>query len=318
MNTYFNSKNLIDILLKWKIHLAVIVVITVILAVFFSSSLIITPLYKSYAIMYPSNVSPYSDENETEQMVQIMQSRDIRDSVVKEFNLAKHWKIDSSYRFFMSTLDWVYSQRVKVGKTPYLAVTLEVWDPDPGMARDIVNAMMKFYNLKVRALHKEKFGEVVNNYQTIMAYKKQSLDSLSDRVKELGTKYGLMDYQAQTREVMRALVGPGGRMADAQRYRKALEEKGGEMKMVEELMTSEAEGYSFLKLDYDRAVLDYHRNYTYINLLTKPYAADKKSYPIRWLIVVVSVVAVLFLSLIVIGVVENRKVLKPASEPHAD
>jgi uncharacterized protein involved in exopolysaccharide biosynthesis len=318
MDTFFNSKSIIDNLLKWKIHLAVIIVITVILAIFFSSSWIITPLYKSYAIMYPSNVSPYSDENETEQMVQIMQSRDIRDSVVKKFDLARHWKIDSNYRYFMSTLEWIYSQRIKVNKTPYEAVSLEVWDPDPRMACDILNAMMDFYNLKVRALHKEKFGEVVTNYEGIMSLKKQSLDSLSGRVKELGTKYGLLDYASQTREVMRALVGPGGRMAEAQKYRKALEEKGGEMRMIEELMTSEAEGYSFLKLDYDRAVLDYNRNYTYINLLTKPYPSDKKAYPIRWLIVLVSVLAVTFLSVIVIGIIENRKALKTLPAPHVE
>ena len=95
-----------------------------------------------------------------------------------------------------------------------------------------------------------------------------------------------------------------------QKYKKALEEKGGEMKMIEELMTAEAEGYSVFKLDYDRALLDYNRNYTYINLLTKPYPADKKSYPIRWLIVVGSVFAVFFMSLIVIGMIEKGRFTK--------
>jgi uncharacterized protein involved in exopolysaccharide biosynthesis len=312
MDNFFSSRNFIDVIFKWKLHLAVIVVVTVILSVFFSSPIFITPLYKSTAIMYPSNVSPYSDENETEQMVQIMQSRDIRDSLVKKYNLAKHWDLDSNYQYFMSTLEWYYSQRVKVSKTPYEAVTIEVKDPDPIMACDMVNGMMEFYNLKIRSLHKEKFEEVVKNYQYIVNVKRQSLDSLSVRASELGTKFGLMDYQAQTREVMRAILGTGSgaRMGEAQKYRKALEEKGGEMKLIEELMAAEAEGYSVFKLDYDRALLDYNRNYTYINLLTKPYPADKKSYPIRWLIVVGSVFAVFFMSLIVIGMIEKGRYTK--------
>lgn len=319
MDNFFNSKHIIDILIRWKLHLAIIVVVTVILAVFFSSPLVITPLYKSFSIIYPSNVSPYSDENETEQMVQILQSRDIRDSVIRTYDLAKHWKIDSSYKHFMSTLDWVYSQRVKISKTPYEAVSIEVWDPDPQMACNIVNAIMDNYNLKVKTLHKEKFYEVVVNYETIVAKKLQLLDSLKRRAQELGMKYGLMDYEAQTREVMRALLGTGnsqGKYQDALKYKKNLEENGSEMYLLGELMSSEAGGYTNFKLDYDRAILNYNRDYSYINLLTKPYPADKKSYPIRWLIVVVSVFAVFFLALLVIGVIERGRFSKQLPGEH--
>jgi len=112
MDNFFNSKNIVDILLKWKLHLAIIVVVTVAVSAIISSPLVITPLYKSYTVVYPSNISPYSDENETEQMVQILQSRDIRDSVIMKFDLARHWKIDSNYQYFMSTLDWFFMQRV--------------------------------------------------------------------------------------------------------------------------------------------------------------------------------------------------------------
>jgi capsular polysaccharide biosynthesis protein len=309
MDNFFNSKNIIDILLKWKWHLAVIVVVTVIVSAFISSPLVITPLYKSYAVVYPSNISPYSDENETEQMVQMLQSRDIRDSVVLKFNLARHWKLDSSYEYFMSSLDYIFSQRVKITKTPYEAVSIQVWDPDPRMACDVVNALLEYYNTKVRSLHKEKFKEVVRNYEDIVAYKKRSLDSLAGRAKELGLNYGLMDYEGQTREVMRAILG-NGRLSEAQKYRKALEEKGGEMKLIEEMMTSESEGYTTFKLDYDRAMLDYNRNYTFVNTLTRPYPADKKDYPIRWLIVVGSLMAVLFLSVMIIGTIEKGRVVR--------
>jgi len=84
MEEFFNSKNIVEILIKWKYHLLIIVAVSVLLAVFFSSSIFITPLFKSYAVVYPSNVSPYSNESETEQMMQIMQSKDIRDSIIKK------------------------------------------------------------------------------------------------------------------------------------------------------------------------------------------------------------------------------------------
>lgn len=320
MEPFFNSKNIVDILFRWKFHLAVIVVLAIILSVILSGPMVITPLYKSYAVVYPSNVAPYSDENETEQMIEILNSGDIRDSVIRKFDLAAHWGIDSSYKYFTSTLYWIYTKRVKISKTPNEAVNVEVLDPDPRMACDMVNAILDYYNMKVRRMHKEKFYEVVINYETIVNEKKMKIDSLKQRAEELGTKYGLMEYQAQTREVMRALLGTGsqsGRYNEAVKYKKNIEEKGSEMLLIQEMMAAEAEEFAVFKLDYDRALLDYNRNYTHMNVLTQPFVSDKKASPIRWLIVVVSVLAVLSLTLIAIGLIERNRFAKQFSQQHA-
>ena len=82
MDNFFNNVKLLDIIIKWKYHLLAVIVAAMLLSVLFSSPIFITPLYKSYAVVYPSNISPYSTENETEQMMQMFQSRDIRDSVI--------------------------------------------------------------------------------------------------------------------------------------------------------------------------------------------------------------------------------------------
>ncbi|HPS63462.1 MAG TPA: hypothetical protein PLK82_10400 [Bacteroidales bacterium] len=310
MDSFFNSQRILDIMLKWKVQLMVVVVAAILLSILFSSPLFITPLYKSNCVLYPSNISPYSDESETEQSVQMFQSRDIRDSLVKKFNLARHWKIDSGYKYFESTLAWIYSQRVHVSKTPFEAVEIEILDHDPIMARDLINAMLDAYNKKIRTLHKEKFQEVVTNYNFIMGVKKQYLDSLKGRAQDLGMKYGLLEYQSQTREVMRAYLSTGGgsvRSAEAKAMKKNLEEKGSEMQLLSEMMRSESDAFSTMKLDADRALLDYNRNYTYVNVLSKPVVADKKTYPIRWLIVVFSTLAAFFLAVLIIGVIERGK-----------
>jgi len=312
MDHFFNSKNIIDILVKWKIQLTVVVVAAILLSIFFSSPIFITPLYKSNAIVYPSNISPYSDENETEQMVQMFQSRDVRDSIIKKFNLARHWGIDSNYKYFLTTIDWEWSQRVQVGKTPYEAVEIEVSDYDAHVACEMTKAMIEFYNLKVRSLHKEKFGEVLINYKDIMVTKKAYLDSLKNRVAELGTQFGILEYQAQTREVMRAYL-QNGRSAEVLRYKKNLEANGGEMKLLEEMIRAESEAYSTMKLESDRAMLDYNRKYTHANVLSNPYPADKKAYPIRWLIVVFSTLAAFFMAILIIGIIENVKKPTPVA-----
>lgn len=310
MEDYFKSKNIVNILFRWKLHLGVIVVAAIVLAAFFSSSIFITPLFRSYAVLYPSNISAYADESLSEQMMQVLQSKDIRDSIVEKFDLSRHYGIDKNYEYYTSTLLWEYGKNVKITKTPYDAVTIEVWDKDPKLACDMVNEIMNQYNLKLRGLHKEKFREVVNNYRTVTNYKRQELDSLQLLAKDLGVKYGLLDYTSQTREVMRAYLsggGSGSRGGEVNRLKKNLEEKGGEREMVSNLMTAITKDYSAFKLDYDRAVMDENRNYTYVNVLNKPFIADKKGYPVRWVIVVISALASLFIAILVIGVIESRR-----------
>jgi len=305
MDSFFNNVRLLDIIIKWKYHLLAVAVAAILLSVLFSSPIFITPLYKSYALLYPSNISPYSTENETEQMMQMLQSRDIRDSVIHKFNLSKHWGIDSTYQYFVSTMVWFWEQRVKVGKTPNEAVEVEVLDPDPQVACDMVSAIIDYYNIKVRGLHKEKFGEVVDNYNFIMAKKQHYMDSLGKQAEDLGTKFGILEYEAQTREVMRAYFQNRGN-SEVLKYKHNLEEHGGEMQKLGEMMRSESEALATLKLDADRALLDFHRHYTHANVLSKPFASDKKSFPVRWLIVVMSTLAAIFLSVIVAGIIENR------------
>ena len=305
MDNFFNNVKLLDIIIKWKYHLLAVIVAAMLLSVLFSSPIFITPLYKSYAVVYPSNISPYSTENETEQMMQMFQSRDIRDSVIHKFNLSKHWRIDSTYEYFMSTIVFLWEQRVKIGKTPNEAVEIEVLDPDPQIACDIASAIVDYYNMKVRALHKEKFGEVVENYNFIIAKKQQYMDSLSKEADALGTKFGILEYEGQTREVMRAYFQNKG-SSEVQKYKRNLEEHGGEIMKLDEMMRSESEALATLKLDADRALLDFHRHYTHANVLSKPFASDKKSFPVRWLIVVMSTLAAIFLSVIIAGIIENR------------
>jgi hypothetical protein len=260
--------------------------------------------------MYPSNVSPYSTESETEQMIQILQSKDIRDSLIKKFDLAKHYGIDPKYEYYLSTMLWEWNQKVKINKTPYEAVTIEVYDRDPNTASAMVDAMIDFYNLKVRSLHKEKFGEVIINFREVWEMKLKDLDSLKQRAEDLGTQYGILDFPNQTKEVMRAYLGSGSQYnkKEAERLKKNLEEKGGEMMVLGELMKSEAGTYSQYKLDYDRAVQNYKRNYTYVNLLNKPFPADKKAYPIRWIIMIVSTISALLIAILVIGIIDHRKI----------
>ena len=87
MDNNFNNLSLVQLVLKWKWHILIITLVAALCGAIFSSSLFITPLYKSEAVAYPANISPYSDESETEQMLQIINSQSIMDSIIEKYDL---------------------------------------------------------------------------------------------------------------------------------------------------------------------------------------------------------------------------------------
>lgn len=209
---------------------------------------------------------------------------------------------------------WEYSQNVKISKTPNEAVSIEVLDSDPQIACDMVNSMIDFYNMKVRLLHEEKFAEVVAMYERALMKKQAFLDSLNARMTYLSSEYGLMDYESQSEQVtkgyLKTIDGSGASHVNDKevgKLKENIESRGGEMLILQYLIESETEKYSDLKDDYEMAYMDFDRKYTYTNVLTKPYPADKKAYPIRWLILVVSVLASFLIAFVVILILENYK-----------
>jgi capsule polysaccharide export protein KpsE/RkpR len=314
MESQFYNINILQLLLKWKFHIAVIMVAAVVLSTIFSSPYFITPKYKSVAVVYPSNIAPYSDENETEQMLQIIQSNDISDSIITKFNLPEHYKISRDYKYYNSTILWEYAQNVSISKTPYEGVSIEVMDKDPQIACDMVNTMIDLYNFKVRSLHEEKFGEVVQMYKRTLAKKKAHIDSLKSKLQEFSMNYGITDFGRQSEQVtkgfLKTIDGNGAsRVNDKEvaKLKKNIEEKGAEYELIHNLIGHESAKYVDLKHEYELASMDYDRKFTYTNVITEPFVADKKSYPVRWIIVVVTALASFFISFIAIMVIENIK-----------
>ncbi|MCF6342425.1 MAG: hypothetical protein L3J31_06430 [Bacteroidales bacterium] len=317
MDNYFNSSNLVKLVNKWKKHLLIVVAASAILAAIFSGPFFITPMYKSYAVSYPANVEPYSEESATEQMLQILNSQDIVDSVIKRFNLAQHYEIDHDYKYFKTMLLYEYNQNVSISKTAFESVLIEVYDKDPVMARDMVNAILDFYNKKIRRLHKSKYAEVAGMYSGQLQRKKAVLDSLKQVLYDLGTNYGLIEYSAQSQEIMRGYLrtvyGNNAKAINTKEVKRLLENmqiKSGQLIEVVQMIQDEARTYVEVKLDYELAVRFLNANMTYENIVTYPFVADKKSYPVRWIIVAIAAVASFIFALLIVLFLENRKKLK--------
>ena len=312
MERYFANMNILKLLFKWKIHLGIIVLVAVVLAAIFSSSVFITPMFKSWAIVYPSNVQPYSEESESEQMLQYFQSREIRDKIISKYNLAKRYKIDPSYKYFQTAMLGEYSKNISVSKTPYESIRIDVMDSDPQIACDIANDIINFYNLKVLKTHRQKYEEVVVILADRLEKKRLEIDEVEKKHYQLRTEYGLIDYPNQSREVARGFLGTvDGNNAqhvnikEVLKLKKNLEEKGGEFIFYNDRYFDIVEEYGRIKMDYENALMNYEREISYASVVSEPFPSDKKSYPVRWVILAITAIATLFFAFILILIIEN-------------
>ena len=304
MDNNFNNLSLVQLVLKWKWHILIITVVAAICGAIFSSSMFITPLYKSVAVAYPANISPYSDESETEQMLEIINSASIMDSVVEKYNLWEDYKINKADQFAKTYMINEYRSKIKIGKTPYEAVSVTVMDKDPFVACDIAKDILNFYDQKVHDLHTSKVAEVVDMYDMQLKMKQQDIDSLKQALTDLATNYGVLNYSGQLREVTRGFINGSNK---ANELKQNLEQYGADAVDLETKIIAEANTYSLIKKDYEQNLRFFNSHLTYSNIVTEPFPADKKSFPVRWVVVALCGLGALLLSIVVIFVIENRK-----------
>jgi capsule polysaccharide export protein KpsE/RkpR len=317
MKNYFSDVDFLNIFSKWKWHLLIIALIASVIGLVVSSKAVMISYYKSDAIVYPVNLTPYSDESQAEQMLQWFASRDIMDSVIAKFDLAKHYKVDAENSHFNSIMQRKYEKQVKIYKTRFESVCIEVSDIDPVRAYEMVYAIIDFYNLKVNLSHREKYNEVLGLELERLVEKKQQLDSLNHLLTSLREKYGLIDYGIQANEVTKGYLGTFDgsnsariNMNELQRLKSAIQSKGDSLMLITNLLSSVTASYTNYAISYESARQNVAKALTFATIVSHPVVADKVSFPKRWLIVLYSVLSITFFSLLIIAFIEKGRIDK--------
>ncbi len=306
MNNYFDNTPLIQTIFKWKWHIVIITLVAAVLGAIFSGSKFITPLYKSDATVYPTHIEEYSDETITEQMLQIMQSQEIMDSVVEKFGLLKHYKIDKSYKYWKTALIGEYRSNVSISRTPYDAVIIKVYDSDPEIACAMVYEIVNQYNRIIERITKNQRGEQARMFKSTLEDNEVFLDSLRERLNTIGTEYGIVDVQSQAREITRAYLN-NGKSDKVKELKENLENYGPEVNIINNLIYYAAENYHKTKYDFEREQRYCANNISFANMVSNPFAADKKAFPIRWVVVALCALCACFISILAVYLMEYKK-----------
>ena len=171
-NFKFDLIFLLKLLNKWRKEITIIVISTVILS--FLGSYLITPLFKSSVIMFPAatnsvskvlisqsfggkdDILGFGESEQTEQMLQILNSSDLRNKVIQKFDLLNHYEIDTTSKFKLSKLYKIYESNIKFKRTEFMGVEIEVYDKNAQMACDLANNIAALYDTIKNSMQHER------------------------------------------------------------------------------------------------------------------------------------------------------------------
>ncbi|HOY38978.1 MAG: hypothetical protein KBB11_01625 [Bacteroidales bacterium] len=315
----FDTRNLFNFILAKKKPLTVIVGSALIVSLILS--FLVPVKYKSSVILYPASpgsvsqsllsesfaekeLLKFGEQEEVEQMMQILQSSAIRDRIIQKYDLFKHYNIDKAGKYPNTSLYRQYQRNVKVVRTEYMSVRVDVYDENPKMAAAIANDIAALYDSTVNIMQKERtlkaFLLVEQEYNLV----KEKIQRIQDTIRTLHEK-GVFDFESQS-EVFNdqlALALAQGNQRGVQEIEKRLDilaEYGSQYTNLRDQLQEEIKNLAKIESKYAEAKVDLHQDLPHKYVVSKGEVPEKKAYPIRWAIVVVSTFAAFFFALIIL------------------
>jgi capsular polysaccharide biosynthesis protein len=324
-NSGLNALSLFSFLWKWRRLILILTISAAIVSA--GATYLITPKYKSKVILFPTStnsiskalISENSDnksdileigkEEQGEQLLQILNSNKIRDEIINRFNLMKHYDIDENSKYKYTKLIKEYEQNITFKRTEFMAVEISVLDKDPQMAADIANAISDILDSTKNLIQKERaqkgFEIVKNTYETLV----KEIDLLSDSLRKIREK-GVHDYETQSEMINQELaiqIGKGNDkgVARLKAQLDTLAKYGGTYVTIRNLLTYKIGQLAGIKAKYEEARVDAQEYFPQKFVVDRAYKAEKKSTPVRWLIVVISTFSAFLLTIFSLIFYEN-------------
>ncbi len=309
MESYFRNNAIFSLVNKWKIHLLIIAIVGAILGGVFSSPKFIKPKYSSYAVLFPANINPVSDESETEQMLEFLQSQDIRFELINAFNLSEHYGLSKEDKHYLTKMNKYLDGNLTFRQTPNEAVRINVMDKNPEIACAMVDSVIVFYNRMVLELTHGKSMELANAYRQQLNRLQIEMDSLGKILDKYRKENNMLDYKVQTKEYTRAIAN-GKTLAETRATLENWRNLGGDYVRTDSLLWGTMATYHEAKLEYETFYRDALKEITFAHVVTKPFVADKKSYPTRWLFVFFSALGAFFAGLLILIFIDKARISK--------
>ena len=313
------SYDLISFLWKNKMPLIIVGLISLL-----SSSIIsfmIEEKFESTAALYPTktssvsisrnisedqSISKFGEDEEAEQMLQILESSSVRIKVTEKFNLLEHYDIDLNSKFKNTKLKEEYLENINFKRNNNGAVLITVLDKNPDTAALIANEITSLFDdIKNDMIHERAREDFI--------IKKNKLKKITSQIQDLKDTLSKLSLLGVVRNDSYRALTEGFVNAKDSKIKKSFKEK---MDMTEKygsvLMSLQikfqlfSERHHTLEISYEQALTNVKSNISHKFIVEKAYPSEKKAYPIRWLIVIMSTFSSILFAIAVI--LTNNKI----------
>lgn len=300
------------------------------------ATLVVTPRYKSEVILFPAITNSVSkallseqstgrddilalgDEEDAEQLLQILHSDMVRERTSERFDLMNVYRIKPDSKHRNSELRDAYEGHVKFEYTKFGSVRVTVRDSDPQRAADMANYMSAQVDSVWNHMAHER---ALKGYRIVQ----ESVDALTAEIKQIGDSMavlrslGVHDYHTQAErynEYLGAAIVKGDQRAikEFEKRFEVLAQYGGAYITLQDRQFNEVKRLSMLRMKLEQAKADLSSDLPHKFTVNSAFPADRKSYPVWWLMIAASMATTLILALVLIVAQENIRKIKGSHE----
>ena len=195
-----NASGLIVFLYTWKKTILVVTIAAAVTSAIFSGPQFIRPKFESRVVFFPGSTSSISkavlnesagikndvlqfgEEEEAEHMLQILNSDEIRSSVIQKYNLMHHYDIGADDYYPNTKLNKEYDNNISFRRTEFMSIEIKVLDHNPDtaalIANDIASLLDSAKNRMQKTVAIKAYEIVAAEYNGLKEYIKEINDSL--------------------------------------------------------------------------------------------------------------------------------------------
>lgn len=320
---------LVLIIRNWK-TLIIVAIISAVVAFFFSTPIFIKPKFKSSVIMFSTSsnavsqlilaegnynefldITQFGNDAHIEQMIQILNSREIKDHIINKFNLITHYGIDTTQKYWKTKLYKFVKDNVQFSRTDNLAVQITVEDTDPMMAADMANEIAEYYDTLKRQIVQQRSMEAFEVLKKEMKLTDEHIMELTDSLSRI-MSHGIYDYESQSERLTQqyAIELVKGNTAGVKRIKDELiilEKYGPIYVSVRDRLFYLKEAQKLFQEKYQNARVDASYSLPQKFVVEKAVPSDKKSYPKKMMITLVTSICVTLFTLFLLIFQESIK-----------
>lgn len=283
-------------------------------AVIFSSPFFLTPLFRSETILYPpaTNSSKslierdarFGSDKEIDEQIQLLRSTVVRDSVIRKFELYSQYEVDTNRSDKRYQLYELYDSNIKIERTRYNSISVSVLDANPELAARMANYIVATGDQLRSVVIKSKLREAVNALNKSLFELSVSIDASASAINQKfgrkvvsGTEYSRRDYLEQLKEQL-----------DLKEVMQSARNTNNTSRLEElYLYESKLQQLAAIRSTYDQAVAGLNNQVPSSFVISPAEIADKKAFPIRWLIVLAALAGSFFAACIIVVISENLR-----------